>query len=716
MSISAVATASGASGQNTDGWFVDLTFSSRATGGSYDFGLGSNNETANAKVVFTATSSSFDESGSAGTTSRTFYGTKVLRKAYPNNSDLQESVSSGDLTVRIAVSDFIYTGETVTVSVAGGFHTDVSAGANSAATDVSVTNNATLTYPKVIARWATVPYQRVDDDFMIEVVAFNQFAKNGKPVACVKFEVEDESGNSVTSTASAINVSKLDMGDESSDTVDVWTYAYTFPVSSLTDGDVLSCNFEAFPHIGNASSTRDSKTSGDGVSPANEQLGPLVLFNDKGDTRRKYAHVNPSTGSDGGQGVFTSESAALASPYSTISAASAAFSTSDIAVITLSSGNHNWTSVSAGNANTWTLIKPASSDVTTIYGAGNSASSNVKLAIHGCSINDNGGVGQLRGNVSNSYLWIHNAPSLSHTGLAAIYQWVAQYCTRVQSATATVFRPFSSNRSPMALARGNNLQRANTGSYIGPYMAVGNKGFRFQSSTGSASNRTLPQNTICAFNHRFDADDNLVMQQTDEDSTATDGHAYVGNIVEVTGGTTQAAVQIAADSQVQNTNNVILWHNVVVGSRVNYGYNDQASARGTRNNWAQVGNLYGNANIKTDDFASTPNANNILNWPWLYQTKCRDGGYDFEVNNLGFNPEFDGVKIKDDPTVAFKDPKGGYDGGAGNGDYTIESGYGFEAISSEDRVIRGWQTYGAIQDIQDIQAVDDSRLMLLGVG
>ena len=702
MASSAVAPEAVASGQNTDGWFVDLTFTGNSVGGSYDFGLGSNNETDNAKVVFTATSSSFDASGVAGTATRTFYGTKVVRKVYPDNADLQEDDTSGDLVVRIAVSDFIYSGETVTVDVDAGFHTDLTNGANTAVIDLAVTNNSTLSYPKTIARWATVPYQRVDEDFLIEVVAFNQFAKNGKPVACVKFEVEDQSGNSVTHTANKASVSTLDMGDGSSDAVDIWTYAYTVPVATLADGDVLTCNFEAFPHIGDSSSTRDSRTTGDGVSPANENLGPLPMLNDKGDTARRYAHVDPNTGTNGSQGVFTSESAALASPYSTIQAASAAFSTSDIAVITLSADNHNWTKVSAGNANTWTVIKPASG-TPTIFGAANSASSNVKLAIHGCSLNDNGAVGQLRGNVSSSYLWIHNAPNISQTGLAAIYQWVSQYCTRCQSATRAKFTPFASNRSPMSLARGNDFNignGANDFSDLGPYMCVGNTGFRFLRQTGEATNRSLPQNTICAFNRRFNAANEPCIKLDDEDSTGTDGHAYVANIVEVTASGSQPVVTIAADTTQQNCDNVILWHNVVVGQRTNYGYNDNSSGRGTRNNWSQVGNLYGSANIKTDDFGGSENALNILNWPWYHQVNCRDGGYDFEVQ-LNFDPDHRGIKIQKNPTVTFTDPQSFYDGGGGNGDYSIQSGFGFEAIAYQDQVLAGWQTYGAIQDISD---------------
>lgn len=717
MASSAVAPEAVASGQNTDGWFVDLTFTGDSVGGTYDFGLGSNNETDNAKVVFTATSSSFDADGVAGTTTRTFYGTKVLREAYPNEANLQEDDSSGDLVVRIAVSDFIYAGETVTVDIAAGFHTDLVNGANTEVIGLTVTNNATLSYPKTIARWATVPYQRVDSDFLIEVVAFNQFAKNGKPVACVKFEVEDQSGNSVTHTATGMNISTLDFGDGSVDAEDVWTYSFTVPIATLSDQDVLTCNFEAFPHIGDASSTRDSRTTGDGVSPANENLGPLPMYNDKGDTARRYAHVDPNTGSDGLQGVFTSEAAALASPYATIGAASAAFTgtPSEIPIITLSADNHNWTSVSGGSTLTWTLIRP-SAGTPTIFGAANAASSNVKLAFHGCSFNDNGATGQLRGSVSTSYLWVHNAPDVNHTGLAAIYQWVAQYWTRGQSATATAFRPFSSNRSPMALARGNAFNRANVGSELGPYMAVGNTGLQFFNNTNTTTGAAVPQNTICAFNRRFDAQNENVIRIQDYNATATSGHAYVGNIVEVTGAGSSPAVAIAADSMVENTDNVILWHNVVVGQRSNLGYNDATAARGTRNNWSQIGNLHGNQNIKTDTFSSNPQSANILNWPWYYQTKCRDGGFDFETSGLGFEPEFYGVKISITPTVNFTNPQSFYQGGGGNGDYSIQSGFGFEAISSQDQVITGWTTYGAIQDTSGGGGGSHINALLLGVG
>ncbi len=110
----------------SEGWYVDIVIDDLSTGGSYDMGLGANNNpaTGTPKIVFTVVSLGYDATGTPTTVTRTVYGTKAIRKPYPNQSQNEESSSGGDVTVRVALSDYIYakdkTGGGIAIGETGG--------------------------------------------------------------------------------------------------------------------------------------------------------------------------------------------------------------------------------------------------------------------------------------------------------------------------------------------------------------------------------------------------------------------------------------------------------------------------------------------------------------------------------------------------------------------------------------------------------------------
>jgi hypothetical protein len=118
-----------------DGWYADLSFEGQSTGGTYDLGLGANGDpdTGTPKLVLTVTSMGFDDTGAPTTVERTVYGTKFVRKPYPNQAQAQETVfGTADVTVRVALSDYVYakdkagagnSGIDVVVSVLAGLYT-----------------------------------------------------------------------------------------------------------------------------------------------------------------------------------------------------------------------------------------------------------------------------------------------------------------------------------------------------------------------------------------------------------------------------------------------------------------------------------------------------------------------------------------------------------------------------------------------------------------
>lgn len=97
-----------------DGWFADIVVAGLATGGTYAFGLGTNNalirKGAAPKIDFTVVSKGFDDAGSDTTITRHVYGVGVAPLRTPAG------------TVTIAVTSWVGTfvaGETITQAVSG---------------------------------------------------------------------------------------------------------------------------------------------------------------------------------------------------------------------------------------------------------------------------------------------------------------------------------------------------------------------------------------------------------------------------------------------------------------------------------------------------------------------------------------------------------------------------------------------------------------------
>jgi hypothetical protein len=141
-----------------NGWVAEIDISGfTSTSSTNNMGLGSNNSPTNAKIVFTVTSPGFNSSGNATTLSRTIYGTQIIRLPYPNNANLDEGTSSGKVTILVALSDYIYAGDTsITASIGSGIYTDNGPGGTSlssnATSSIAVTNNSAMAYPNTTYR------------------------------------------------------------------------------------------------------------------------------------------------------------------------------------------------------------------------------------------------------------------------------------------------------------------------------------------------------------------------------------------------------------------------------------------------------------------------------------------------------------------------------------------------------------------------------------
>lgn len=237
--------------------------------------LGNNIPTA-AAPVFTVTSMGYDTSGNATTITRTVYGIKPLRAIWHRETLYSETdAGAGTLTIRIALSDYIYakdksgggnSGTDVTCAIAAGLYTE--GGQASNAYSGAVTNNSTVAYPKVIGHFAIEQRRPVNGTHNIEVFAVHKYGQNNKPLASVVVTATGAtSTHSHTGTATEMTLSAR--GDK----IPVYSVPLDISVSGgFTRGELVNINFTAYPWVGDSTSVLDATT--DAQTYVN-QLWPL---------------------------------------------------------------------------------------------------------------------------------------------------------------------------------------------------------------------------------------------------------------------------------------------------------------------------------------------------------------------------------------------------------------------------------------------------------
>lgn len=704
-----------------DGWYAELDIEGFSTGGKADYGFvedsfasTTDNDPSGAKVVFTVTSQGYDASGTLGTITRTVYGTKSVRKAYPanvmtNRSVLDESVSGGILTIKVALSDYIYaddeagagkSGTDVTVSIPNTFYKDSGIGGtnnyNNAVTNLNVTNNSTLNYPKVIGRWAWPGYERVTSDFLVEAVAFHRFGQNSKPVAAVVFSASDQSGHTSRSTTTDMTLTT-----RTGDANPVLVYAATMDIDALNQAEVINVNFIAYPWVGDETSILNSAVGGDGYAQPDERLGTLNELNDKAGTYGiGYAYVNRLTGNDSTGKVYSSQSLAeTGKPYFTIGAAGAALKTyhnlngvparnnAGGGIILLSEGNHPFpgtvpSSDLGTTMDTWLIIKPASnaSKANTKISSGSGSSLKAtRLKIEGVtvspSVSSNGG---LTGRTAGDVMWLHNN-TINATTSSPIFAWRTLYGTQNSiTAFSTGFSSYAAGqRAPWALVRGNTSS-SNVNAQF--YNILGNKGVTGANfiETGDvevvAGGMASSTNAIFAFNTLYNMSTAVVWSSV----STTTGVAIIQNLFERVAGDVQGTLDISSgNGNGATTTNFLLWHNTMVGGRQQFAYNSSGSVRIPKLNYSTKFNIFLDQGLKTDTFTGAGGGNGARtgNWPIVYGVGTV--GDRSLKNSFGgdFNGLFSGRQILTGPAFylpGFKNDLSQETGAnTGNGDYSL---------------------------------------------
>lgn len=697
-----------------DGWYAEVDIDGFKTGGTADYGMSEDTNPATidnnpdaAKMVFTVTSQGYDTNGNLGTITRTVYGTKTLRKPYPNQNTLDESVAAGKLTLKVALSEYVYdddknggagtSGTDVTVSIAPNWYRDSGAGGSntysSAISNLTVTNNSTIHYPKVIGRWAWPSYEQITGgQFLVEATAFHKFAQYGKPIAAIAFAANDQSGNTVYATTTDMTISARG-GDQNP----VLVYAANLSTSNLTQGHVIDVNFRAYPWVGDESSILDSRVTADGFAQPDERLGPLAFLNDKNGTYGGAFAVVSRSGSDSTGKVYASQSAAESAnkPYLTIGAAAAAikaFNTTTYSrsnagggTILLTEGNHPYpgTTPSADlgtSMSTWLTIKPASTAAqanTKISSGSTNAIKGLRIKLEGLTLSPSvPSGGGISGRTAGDVLWLHNN-IINATTTVPFFAWRLGYATdnTITSLPNGLIANNGGTRGPIALVRGNNSTPTIKSHF---YAVLGNKnitGGFFTESLSNPAGHAMSSNALFAFNTVNNLGTSVIYANN---STST-GIAIVQNVYERVAGDVNGIMELSSGGGIgATTTNILSWHNTFAGERHQWAYNSVGTASYPKLNWGSKYNIFTEQGIKTDTFDAVsgnpvPNGNRVGNWSLRYGV----GNVGNKSRVSSFQGEFKGLYSQWGAStpyldVGFKADRSKNTGtNTGNGDYSL---------------------------------------------
>lgn len=649
-----------------EGWIASITVKGVSTGGTYVFGLGANNAVSGVgaapKLIFTVVSKGHDDSGNATTITRTVYGVKALRKAYPNDAQNDEVVSGSDVVVRVILSDYVWVKDTdVTVSALSGFYTQ-GGNASRSAVGLACVNSNTVDYTKAIANWSWVPFEHLTgSDFKLRVVAFHRDGQSARPVRAVKFSATD--GIHTVETTVTTPTIDSSMPDE----VPVIEYVGTLSTSTLDQGAEITCNFIAYPWVGDSTNVVDSST---GVAAPSPLVGPIKMVCDKtGAYGTTKAKVDPVGGNDTTGTAYDSASYdyATAAAFATIGKAASAIaaynntnrSRNDVGAgqIDLVAGNYSWlgSSNSYGNVpKTWITITAgpgvSRSDVVINATSGNTDISD-RVKIKGVKITTTG-ANTFSGIVG---LWFDDCEF--DTAGTTIWNTANAVMWFTHSSVTVLGMGMQGNvgtHNP-ALVRGNLFGPGFTKGIV-CFTVLGNKKTGFAAGATmtlfeDTTSFTTPQavNFIVAFNELYGMDNGTPTLKVGGQRANLVGGAIVQNIIEVAGNSFSSELGSFATAPEATNNtpveNFIIWHNTFVGARCFVGYNDQGSTIKYRRYWSQVNNYWDRWSNKGDTFGPGENGNRIGAWTITNNVGSSGNVLAECMNSLpgNFFAEFDGI-------------------------------------------------------------------------
>lgn len=648
---------------------------------AYDYGT----LPASALVTFSLTSQGY--TGSVlGTTSRTVYGVATIRKPDPDEAELDEVDSGGDLVVRISLSDSIYDDDTsVTVTLSSAWGTE-GANTTNAKTSLACTNSSTLDYPKVIGQWDTQTmrggWRRMESDFKL---GFR--ARHGHGIAAVVLSC-DGASSSHTDTETVTTISTLQ-----SPRSGLYHEAYrtaAFTLADYTQNEAINCRAIAYPLVGDADSILDTNTT---TSIYNRIMGntTLTMHCDKTGALKNYAYVDADSGVDVNGVVSATAGTASATPYLTVGAALA----DDATVIRVK----NTTAVPEclGVAPTTVTDQGFYPEVTqdpddlgqTLNRPTSTASNKYHcdyLCYEDITINNTGDSdAYFDGVTEEGQLLFSNVVFTGNgTGSAADITYKSRGVWMLNSKITDPenYEPFSSTRNAISFT-GCDIQAASTiegfSTYIGNSSDATLK-IRMQAVTPTAP---LTENVMMEHNAIMGITQTITPTISFTVNDKLTNFSFIGNILEIkaiTGAGPALALHQSTESPLGGgLEHFVVAHNTVVGQRCNWFYNDHGTVSAPITNVFLNGNSIWQHALKTDTFA-VASGNRVGNWAQYYgcnfkNNRADSGGLGI-LQGIAYGIDWD--YVTSDALVygemGYVDEQSIDVGGAGNGDYTPDTG------------------------------------------
>lgn len=551
----------------------------------------------------------FNAAGLAVTVNDVLTCTKRLRLPFPD----QASLTAGG----VVLSDYVYAGDVIS----------------------GVVNNSTRPYPAPIAHWLRPDKEIITAaTYTARLVVAHAHARNGRPVAAVRFRITDGS-TTVEQTVSALTPITY-----SASGFTVPHFAADLDLSGFANGATLTVDAVICPWVGTAFTI---STDADAY-PSPNLTTLRALCNRTGAFGTAYAYVN-AAGAGATPTVSTNPATAAANPYATLDAAATALRAfnnttfgrnfTDGGVIRLLEGTHIFSTPirAVGPTAAWPLTIEAadtSKIATTILrdrgtsmssslpdqclfrnltiqrsGAGNfvaydntAASLNYApvMVFEDCVFDDNGA------GVYNAYINRTGNGYFVNCGQVAASLGQAARVGTVNKTLKTIgcSGDFSTQQTTYAIL-GSRCIRAGGGSVFAQPAAV----------TGAP----VGAGCLAAFSH---------LTQTNVSSRAITidgvigprGIAVVGCVAEVTAGNSSAAFYVNADGSVDAVQNAVVLASTTVGSRLNYLYQDVGSVTVPKSGYLAF-NAMRSRNTKSDIFGS--HANLTGNWPAVHNVGSR---------------------------------------------------------------------------------------------
>jgi hypothetical protein len=608
----------------TNGWVLRATIDGLNTNGMFYNGFLTNGtpSTTNKLTVYVS------GAGYVGTTPttqvRTLYGTKHLRFPYPLEQTNDFNAQVSDVVIRLALSEYVNIGDTVTATaLAGYFASTNGTGTNANAfTAQTVTNSSTLISPTPFGKWAVVPMQQITNSTMrVKSSDWHWAAKNGSPVAAVKYVANDENGNTNTVTVTSLT---WDAGLRAA------VYVADMDISTFTNGSKIAINRTVYPWIG---TNLFQTTNGAHVT------SPYYTLTNICDRTRQYGNayavVDAANGS--ANGVVVSHTNwnpnAVPVPFLTIDAALVAAKLSNSiwfahldtggVIVMLTNGSYTFTGASGvlgTNARVPTIITrhPSADKMLTIVGnqSGNQGAG-YWTTIRSINNTNNSNLNYW---CNGGFTWWDDCLiNALCNALAFQYGEYPQYVTScVISNNPQGWRGYSTRSAPTPLFAGNDVGIRQVGDV---YAVIGNRFLdqRDYAWTDTHSSSPDPDAVGGVFYNNSTFRGNATASALQLRQTNRIGFALVGNTHEATNNS-GIVWTVYADGETNPATQILLWNNTILGQRLNYNYNDSQVTAVERSFFSLVGNFIDDYNIKSDTFNSSPapSGNRIGNWASLF--------------------------------------------------------------------------------------------------